>query len=174
MKNRIYLRALESTDLDTTFSWRNDDEISSMVGGQKYYVSYDKEKKWLEGIIYDNTNVRLMICLKDTNKPIGISSLTDINYINRSAHYHVLIGDKESWGKGYATDALRLMMEYAIKELGLHRIESMVLEDNIGSIKMLKKCGFKEEGVKRDSIFKGGKYHNQVILALLDTEFIYE
>lgn len=170
--DKLYLRALETSDYTTTFQWRNDDEISSMVGGRKYYVSLEKEKRWIESVVNDNSNIRLMVCLMDSNKPIGMVTLADINYVNRSAHSHILIGDKNEWGKGYGTMALKQILAYAFEEMGLHRVEAMVLESNVGSVKMHKKCGYTEEGIKRDSIYKNGKYHNQLIMSVLHNEYI--
>ena len=169
--DKIYLRAIETNDYTTTFQWRNDDEISSMVGGQKYFVSLEKEKQWIERVVGDNSTIRLMVCLKEGNKPIGMVTLADVNYVNRSAHSHILIGDKSEWGKGYGTVALKQLLDYAFEEMGLHRVEAMVLESNVGSVKMHKKCGYTEEGVKRESIYKNGKYHNQLIMSVLCDEF---
>lgn len=168
----VYLRAIETEDYKTTYQWRNDDEISSMVGGQKYFVSLEKEKKWVESIMGDNSSIRLMVCLKESNKPIGMVTLADVNYINRSAHSHILIGDKAEWGKGYGTIALQQLLTYAFEEMGLHRIEAMVLETNIGSVKMHKKCGYSEEGIKREAVYKNGRYHNQLIMSVLYGDYI--
>ena len=167
----VYLRAIETEDYKTTYQWRNDDEISSMVGGQKDFVSMEKEKKWVESIVGDNSAIRLMVCLKESNKTIGMVTLADVNYINRSAHSHILIGDKTEWGKGYGTVALRQLLTYAFEEMGLHRVEAMVLESNVGSVKMHKKCGYTEEGIKRESIYKNGRYHNQLIMSVLHNEY---
>lgn len=171
MESRVYLRGLESSDYQTTFTWRNDDEISSMVGGQKYFVTLEKERLWAERVAADNNNVRLMVCLKHSNTPIGIVSLTDINYVNRSAHSHILLGDKSVWGNGYGTEALKLLLRYAFEELGINRIEALILDSNIGSYKMHEKCGYIKEGVKRNSIFKNGQYHNQILVSVLKDEW---
>lgn len=171
MESRVYLRGIESSDYQTTFQWRNDEEIFSMVGGQKYYVTIEKEKRWAEQVALDNNNVRLMVCLKDGDKPIGIVSLTDINYVNRTAHSHILLGDKSSWGRGYGTEALRQLLTYAFDELGMNRVEAQILDTNAGSIRMHQKCGYVEEGIKRESIYKQGKYHNQLMVAVLKKDY---
>lgn len=54
-----------------------------------------------------------MVCLKGTDKAIGIVSLTYINHVNKAAHSHILIGDKSFWGKGYGAEALLLLLDYA-------------------------------------------------------------
>ena len=90
--------------------------------------------------------------------------------INRSCHSHILIGEREFWGKGYAKEALMLAIEYMFKERNIHRIQANVLESNIASLKMHEKCGYKIEGLLREVVYKAGKYHNQYVLSLLRDE----
>lgn len=171
MEARVYLRAFEPEDYKTSVEWRNDDEIWSMLGGRKYFVSSVYEKKWIEDTIFSGKDVKLAVCLKDNEQYIGNVYLTDIDYVNRSAVSHVLIGNKSYWGNGYAAEAYKLLLAYAFDELGLHRVCAMVLESNIGSLKMHKKCGYNEEGVLRDSVWKNGKFQNQIILSIMETDF---
>lgn len=171
MESRIYLRALEPNDYLTSVKWRNDDEISNLVGGPKYFVSSEKEKEWVHNAIFDNSKIVLAICIKGSNKYIGNIMLQDIDYVNRCGHVPVLIGDKTEWNKGYATEARMLMLDYAFHHKGLERIVAYVLESNVASLKMHEKCGYKVEGVLRHSVYKNGKFHNQVILSILREEF---
>ena len=165
--NRIYLRALEPEDYKTSIKWRNDDVIWSMLGGRKYFVSSAYEQKWVNDAIFNSQDIRLAICIKDTNQYIGNVYLTNIDLVNRSAISHVLIGEHDYWGRGYATEATKLLLEYAFLELGLNRVEALVLKSNLGSIRMHKKCGYVEEGIKRHSVYKNGKFQDQVLLAIL-------
>lgn len=129
------------------------------------------EKKWIEDAIFDSKNIRLAVCLKDSNRYIGNVSITNINLANRSGISNILIGDQSCWGKGIGTEAYRQLLEYAFNERGLHRIEALVLEENIASIKMHQKCGFKIEGILRETVFKNGRWQNQVVLSILENEF---
>lgn len=171
MEHRIYLRAFNSDDYKTSIQWRNDDEIWSQLGGVKYYVSESYEKKWIEDAIFDSSNIRLAVCLKENDTYIGNVYLTDINTTSRSGESHVFIGDKSQWGKGLATEAYQLLLDYIFQERGLHRVVAHVLEDNIASCKLHEKCGYKREGVLRESVFKGGKWHNQVVYSILEDEY---
>ena len=171
MEYRVYLRAFEPEDFKTSVEWRNDDEIWSMLGGRKFFVSSAYEKKWIEDTIFNGRDVKLAVCLKEDGKYIGNVYLTDIDYVNRSAVSHVLIGNKAYWGNGYAAEAYKLLLSYAFDELGLHRVCAQVLESNIGSLKMHIKCGYKEEGLLRDSVWKNGRFQNQVILSIKENEF---
>jgi len=168
---RVYLRALEPDDYKTTIKWRHDDEIWSMVGGPKYFVSSEYERQWILDAISDKKQVRLGICLKESDKLIGIISILNIDWVNKSARGAYMIGEKEYWNSGLATEAMMLILRFAFFERGLHRISAIILESNIGSIRMCEKCGYKQEGVLRDSVYKSGKFHNQVIMSVLRDEF---
>ena len=167
----VYLRALEPDDYLTSIKWRNDDQIWSLLGGEKYFVSERYEKKWIEDAIFDSNNIRLAVCLKADNRYIGNVSITNINKSNRSGISNILIGNRDCWGKGVGSEAYRLLLEYAFNEKGFHRIEALVLESNVASIKMHQKCGYKIEGTLRDSVFKNGRWQNQILLSIIEKDF---
>lgn len=171
MKHRVYLRALEPDDYKVSTAWRNDEQMSNLVGGPKYFVSSEREREWVHNAIFDNSKLVLAICLTQNDKYIGNIMLEDVDYVNRSGHVPVFIGDKTEWNKGYATEARMLMLEYAFHQRGLHRIVAYVLEENEASLRMHEKCGYKIEGVLRDSVYKNGRHHNQVVLSILRQEF---
>lgn len=97
--------------------------------------------------------------------------MTDIDMINRSCHSHVLIGEKDYWGKGYAREALLKALAFMFNERNIHRVQANVLETNIPSLKMHKKCGYKIDGLLRDAVFKAGRYQDQYILSILREDF---
>lgn len=165
MEGRVYLRALEPEDYKTSIKWRKDDEIWNMLGGTKYFVSEAYEKKWLENAIFDSKDLKLAVCLVENDKYIGNVYMTDIDMINRSCQSHVIIGEREYWGKGLAKEALSLAIDFMKNERGVRRFEALILEDNTQSIKMHEKCGYIMEGVKRKAIYKNGRFHNQLIFA---------
>lgn len=171
MNERIYLRALEPEDYKISVKWRNDPDIQNQVGGPKYFVSAEKERQWVQNAINSSDRIVLAICLQENDKYIGNIMLQEIDWINRSGHIPIFIGDKEEWGKGYATEARFLMLKFAFEERGLERIWAYVLEENIGSLKMHEKCGYKIEGLMRNSVYKNGKFQNQYILSVLKDDF---
>lgn len=171
MENRIYLRALELDDYKVSYKWRNDPDIQNMVGGPNFFVSLEKEKKWVEAAINDNNRIVLAICLKSNDKYIGNIMLQEIDWINRTAHLPILIGDKEAWGKGYGTEARMMMLKFAFDQRGLQRIFALVLDTNEASIKLHEKCGYVKEGVLRKAVYKNGRFCNQIIMAVLKEDF---
>ena len=89
---------------------------------------------------------------------IGTISLNAIDWINRKGEIGYMIGERDYWGYGIATEAVRLVSEYALKRLNLHKVEAGVVEGNIGSVKALEKNGFKEYGIIPEDYFYEDKY----------------
>ena len=171
MNKKVYLRALEPDDYKVSVKWRNDDSVVSMLGGSKFFVSSEVEKQWVQNTISQSRDIKLAVCTIEDDIYIGNVYLTDIDQLNRKAKSHILIGNKDFWGSGYGTAAMRLLIDYAFNQRNLKRIEALVLEDNIGSQKMHEKLGYKKEGVLRSSVYKDGRYKDQILYGLLKHEY---
>jgi UDP-4-amino-4,6-dideoxy-N-acetyl-beta-L-altrosamine N-acetyltransferase len=168
----LYLRALESDDFKHTIAWRNSREITDSLGGNKFYVSADREKKWIEKAIEnDRINLHLIICLNDLGKPIGLVNLINIDLINRKAEFSIQIGDNSEHGKGYGYSATKLMLEYGFMQLNLNKIYLTVLCKNEKAINLYKKLNFSTEGLLRQEVFKNGEYNDVLIMSILKSEF---
>ena len=111
------------------------------------------------------------IYVKETDELIGFGSIIYIDWINKSDHCPSMIGDRKYWSKGYGSEARLLLLDFAFSERGFNRIWALILENNIASRRMFEKCGYKTEGVLRQSIYKNGKFQNQVIMSNLQEEF---
>jgi len=167
---RVYLRAFELEDYKTTIKWRKDDEIWDMAGSTKYIVSEEYEKKWIHDAIWDKNKIWLGVCLKETDELIGFCGVKDIDWINRSAMISYLIGEKKYWGKGYATEANSLLIDFCFNERGLNRIWTTVVETNKASKKVLEKLGFSLEGTVKSAYFRHGNYVNAYQMSLIRSE----
>ena len=170
---RIYLRAFELDDYKLINKWRKDEEDYKLIVGNKYYVSSERDKKWVEEKIFkDAKDIYLAICLKENDEMIGYLSLNNIDWRNRKVEWGgITIGEKKHRGKGYANEAAYLMLDFAFSELGIHRFYGHWLEANKASIMLGKKLGFKHEGVLRDSVYKNNNFNNVVVMSILKEEF---
>ena len=169
---KIYLRALELSDVELLVKWRNDEVVTSPLGGNSFYVSSIREIEWIKSAaLNDKQNLRLAICLKENCMHIGNVNLTSINWINRSAEYSIMIGARDQWGKGFGKEATILILKYAFEELNLNRIFLTVRNDNEKAINLYKKLGFTQEGILRKSIYKNNKYIDMVVFSILRDEF---
>ena len=170
---RVYLRAFELEDYKLINLWRSDREITALLSGNVIFVSSEREKKWVEEKIFnDTTCLYLAICLNENKEMVGYLSVTSIDSRNRKAEWAgIIIGRKDLLRHGYAHEAVRLMLEHLFFELGLHRVYAYVLEEHESSLRMCYKAGFKKEGILKDNVFKNNRFHNSVLLSVLKDEF---
>ncbi len=82
-----------------------------------------------------------------------------------------MIGDKDYWGKGYGTDAMRVLMRLAFDRMNLHRLWLQVHDFNQRAIASYEKCGFKRWGMLRDGKFSRGRYHDTIVMGILESEY---
>lgn len=168
---RIYLRPLEpALDNHHYATWMNDAEIRRYFS--IYPTSDSRGKERLEQLYKDGKHILFGVALNEDDRLIGLVGLKDINYINQSAEFYVIIGDRTIQGKGYGTEATRLMIRYGFMELNLNRIQTQDMEDNIGGWRADEKAGFTYEGTLRQAILRFGAYQNVKVYSLLRSEYL--
>jgi RimJ/RimL family protein N-acetyltransferase len=169
----IYLREFQSEDYHLLSTWHQDSELYELTAGNKYFYSHEHEKKWIEDKIHNSsTQLYCAICLKKTNEMIGYVGITDIDLRNRKAIFNSLvIGSKDYRGKGIATKAVILILDYAFFELGLNRITSFYMIKNKVSQLVGKFVGFKEEGILKQWIYKNNQFHDVIIASILKSNY---
>lgn len=165
---RICLRAFEIEDFKILNKWRNDNDIFSLTSGNKFFISSEYDKKWVENKIYNNKeNIYLGINLLKNNKLIGYLSINNIDHRNRTAEWGgLIIGEKELWNKGYGTEAALKMLDFVFNELNIKCFYAVWLESHKASLRMGEKVGFKKEGLLLNRVYKQGKYHNQISMSI--------
>lgn len=168
--NKVVLRAMEIEDSELIIDMFNDPEIENLVGGWAFPVSLFSQKKWLELHYNDQNTIRFVVDTKEDG-PIGIISLTDIDWKNKRASIGLKLAKKENRKKGWGTDATMAIMRYVFDELGFHRLDASRLAMNQASMRILAKCGFVEEGIRREYIYKGGQYRDLVEAGILADEY---
>lgn len=171
--SKTRLRALEEYDAELLRRMLNDPSIERRVGGWGFPVSMIQQQQWLAKVHTDEHTKRFMIDTTDTDKPqtIGMIYLTNIDWKNRCVESGIKLASDAPRRQGYATDAVRALFRYAFDELQMHRIEMEILDDNTASKKLYEKCGARQEGVKREAVYKGGRYIDQCLYAVLKRDF---
>ncbi|MCZ7583152.1 MAG: GNAT family N-acetyltransferase [Deltaproteobacteria bacterium] len=167
---RIYLRLLEPEDTDRCARWINDPEVNYGLISEQLHFNRVREREWIDGLYRDDTSITFGICLKADGRHIGNIGLNLIDRVSRTAHFGILIGEKDEWGKGYATEATKLVVEYAFNVQNLQRVELVVFEFNERAHACYKKAGFVEEGRLRRKRYKRGKYYDEILMAILRDE----
>ncbi len=170
--NLIELRPLETEDSNEFYDWAIDREITQFsLSSYAYPQSKSDIIKWLSDINNCTKTVSLGICTLDTGRLIGYAGISSMSNLNRCGEFFILIGSKEHWGKGIGTEVTKLITEYGLKTLGLHRVELTAYASNLSAIKAYEKAGYKHEGVKRQSGFRNGEFVDKVQMAVLSHEW---
>ncbi len=166
------LRELQKDDIIILNTWRNDPELISCLGAPFRYINQDVDYAWYESYMKSrNTSVRCAI-LSDEDKFIGLVSLINIDHLNQSGEFHIMIGDPENKGKGAGTFATREILSHAFLNLNLQRVELTVLDSNMKAIALYEKIGFIREGTKRMAKYKNGRFVDMHIYSILRSEYI--
>ncbi len=169
----VRLRAHAATDIDASLRWINDTEVTRTLAA-RYPMSRQSETAWLESVstggALHRDHVAFAIETRE-GRHIGNCGIESVSWENRAATVGILIGEKDCWGKGYGTDAMRTMLRFAFREMNLHRVQLEVLAFNERGRASYVKCGFAEEGRRRDAWFADGAYHDAVIMGVLRSEF---
>lgn len=161
---QIYLRALEPEDLSFLYRLENNTEIWEISGTTTPYSKHVLQL-YLDNAyrdIYDVKQLRLCICNKD-KEVVGLIDLFDFDPKNRRAGLGIVVLEDAQRNKGFGADAIRLLIKYAFSVLSLRQLYANVTEDNLASIHLFEKLGFKRVGTKKDWIFSNGTYKNEIL-----------
>jgi len=167
---RVQLSPLEDADGEVLFRWVNDRDLRVLSAPYRP-VHYQDHLAWWNSLGKRDDLVIFGIRRIDTNGLIGTCQLQHISSIHRTADIQIRIGDAASLGCGFGTEAIRLLVRYAFRDLNLHRVGLQVFADNVRAVRCYEKVGFVREGVQRSSIFVDGRYVDVILMGLLQTEY---
>jgi diamine N-acetyltransferase len=165
----VKLRALEPEDLELLYEWENDEAnwtISNTISPFSRYIL----KRYLENShksIYESGQLRLMIELKTEKITIGTVDIFDFDPFHCRAGIGILIASEEHRKKGYASMALKGLIDYCFKTLQLHQLWCNILSTNTESLSLFGKIGFTEAGIKRDWVKTGTGYVDEHLFQLI-------
>ncbi|MDF1574696.1 MAG: GNAT family protein [Bacteroidales bacterium] len=168
----ISLRAPEPEDLDLLYIWENDPDIWQVSGTLAPFSRYVL-KQYLEHSgkdIFQAKQLRLIIQLKSKRRPVGAIDLFDFDPHHHRAGVGILIAEPSDRRKGYAREALQTMVEYGFQVLHLHQLYCHIAAGNSASIKLFKEAGFVETGRKKEWLFDGSAYEDELLLQKLHNE----
>ena len=168
---KVYLRPLDLDDVNQKYlSWMNDEEIIDQLD-TVFPTALFQLENYVESVLKNPKYSFFAIVERETNAHIGNVKLGPIHWINRTSNYGLFIGEKDKWGKGYASEAFALLLKFAFEKINLNKIWDMAAATNIASIKSNQKAGFKIEGTLKEQAFKKGKYEDAVILSITAKEY---
>ena len=164
----IILRALEPEDLTFLYQIENNESFWEVSHTQTPFSKYIL-KQYLENThldIYESKQLRLLIVEISTKKEVGMIDLFDFNPQHKRAGIGILI-HPDFENKGFASEALSLLINYSFSHLQLHQLYANITSDNSRSLALFKKHKFDEVGVKKEWILYEGKFKDEVLFQLI-------
>ena len=149
--------------------WMRDEDVTAGLvlrnppNGTEALVSY------IEKMNNSPDNYLLAIVVKETGEHVGNIKLGPIDRVNKRAEIGLLIGAKRLWGRGYGSEAIDAVADFAFRVVGLHRVSAGCYESNIASLNAFKRAGFKVEGVLRDHWRLEGRWEDNYVMGRVFT-----
>ena len=170
----IYLRPLEMADVDGGYlSWVNNAELGRFMSSMVFPSSRRRLEKYVAAQLDDPSIVFFAVCDKQTDEHVGNIKLGPINWPSRKAEYGRLFGPAAR-GKGFGSEAVRLVLRYAFEVLGLNKVTAGCISTNKGAIRSNEKGGLKVEAVLRQEEYVDGRYADGVRMGLTRDQYYAE
>lgn len=157
------MQAWTKWDADTEFKRLLDDEPPRLMSPAQRRRELDEETR-------SDKDFFFAVRAVEDDKNIGFTALW-VTWSQRDAYVAIGIGERDYWGRGYGTDAMRLTLRYAFEELDLHRVTLTVWSVNERAIRSYERAGFKREGVQRETMLREGRRVDTVVMGVLRGEF---
>ncbi len=152
--------------------WMNQFETLRSLAIPPGPMTLEAETAWYETMTASSSIIIFTIYERSSTNPIGNVSIGGIDYRKGTANFGIAIGEKGARGKGYGTEATKLMLDCAFTALGLHNIVLTVYEFNGAAKRVYEKAGFREIGRRRKSKFMGGQYWDEIYMDCVADEFV--
>ncbi|HUP27629.1 MAG TPA: GNAT family N-acetyltransferase [Chloroflexia bacterium] len=168
----VRLRAVEPSDWETHFEWNQDADTWRGLDRIHFPASREYARQWAEGASRkgpDGHNFHLEI-ESLTGQLVGSIATFDTNERNGTFYYSIAVAPQHQ-RKGYASEAIKLLLRYFFEELRYNKATVRVYSFNRPSIRLHESVGFKQEGRLRQMIYTGGQYHDEIMLGITREEF---
>ena len=170
--DRIRLAALEKDDIERVARWQQNATFLRLSDAAPAYPkSRARLERWLQERQQDRTAFLFGVRLLDDDALIGYAELEGILWAHQVAWLSIALGDPASWGQGYGSETMRLLLAFAFNELNLHRVQLTVFSYNARAIALYEKMGFQREGVFREFMQRDGARHDMLLYGLLRHEW---
>ena len=166
----VRLRAYENSDADALFRWFSDEDVTRWLGPPNF-PSRAHQERFVEQASASGADTKYFAIETLDGKLVGDCGLRLIDWKSRKAEFFITIGEKEFWGKGLGSDALRIVIRLAFDKMNLNRLWLSVLVDNPRAVRCYEKCGFVREGSLRQESYVDGKYRDVLLMALLREDY---
>ena len=162
---RLFLEPLSLSHASERYvNWLNDERVNKYLETKSGYT-LDMLNEYLKST-EENDICAWAVHLKETGVHIGNIKINPIDERNLNAEYGILIGERSSWGKGYAYEASKKVFDFCFAVMKLRKITLGVVKANQSAVKLYKKMGFNIEGELKSHSFHDGQWHDVFRMAL--------
>jgi RimJ/RimL family protein N-acetyltransferase len=163
----VRLAPLRDEDAEALFRWINDRELVVLNSPFKP-IGRDEHRRWFDRI-RNTPDVEIFgVRRRADDGLIGSCQLNRIDTGRRRCSLQIRIGELDAWGKGYGTEAVRLLIEHAFRDLGLKQVELEVFAHNERAIRTYRNVGFREQGVREAAAVIDGESVDVMVMAIRD------
>ena len=167
----VTLRRHRAENLRAFSRWYSDPEIARLTRYQQSPLSNEEIQRFFYTRVMGTDFLAMAIHVRETDRLIGTCAFSQLDGDNGSTLFHITIGERDAWGKGYGTEAAELMVTHAFTRLALHRVALTVFEFNERAIRSYEKSGFVMEGRARQAIFRDGRFWDEIHMSILLDEW---
>jgi RimJ/RimL family protein N-acetyltransferase len=169
---RLELRGLTAEDTTGAYlAWMNDPEVVRFTESRHKKYTHDELQAYVKTCNESGRDYLFGIFESDNACHVGNIKIGLVDPRYNTANVGLIIGEKKCWGQGYATEAIRLILEFAFEKLGLAKLNAGVIAGNMASQRAFEKNGFVVEGVRRKQNLFEGERRDEILLGLLRGEW---
>jgi RimJ/RimL family protein N-acetyltransferase len=167
----VALGPLRREHIPLYLRWINDFGTTRTLGVPPRPMTLEQETAWYEQAAVDDARTGFTIYERATGRVIGNCGLHEVYLANRRTVVGIMIGEPDARGRGYGTEAMRLLLDYAFTVLGMHSVMLTVFEYNGAGRRCYEKVGFREMGRRRESRWYNGRFWDEIHMDILASEF---
>ncbi|HEY2020499.1 spermidine N1-acetyltransferase [Paraburkholderia sp.] len=164
----LSLRPLERTDLRFVHEVNNDAKIMR-YWFEEPYETFSELSQLYDEHVHD-LRERRFVAIDNKGATVGLVELIELDYIHRRGEFQIIIAP-HAQGRGYASIATRLAIDYAFSVLNMRKLYLIVDKSNAAAIHVYEKCGFRHEAELIEEFFGNGRYHNALRMCLFQADF---
>ena len=170
--DRLYLRPVEKDALAATVDWFSDPEFAEGFN-TRAPESLESAQRWLEQSQKEQGKTRwdFDVRLRSDQRAIGFAGLMDVDAVNGSAELLIGIGEPTLRDKGYGSEAIWVLLDFAFGELRLHRVQLRVWAFNERALHVYERIGFRPEVRYRQAHYRHGRFHDIHYMSMLVHEW---
>jgi RimJ/RimL family protein N-acetyltransferase len=166
----VRLRAIEPADAEAMWRWANDPDVVRWMNEGYAQPLASSVKRLADPPRNEYGSVTFGVQALADGKLIGAVRLRDAEPETGIAELDIYLGEKDYWGRGYATDTMRAICRYGFEKMRLHKIALEVVTENEAAHHVYQKVGFVDEGRLRQVFRRDGQWYDMYIMGLLEGE----